>query len=180
MNKSTPLNELPNINNSPPNMNMEMESNSKPTNIEDKENQIVSEILNEIDNNNKNNESHKQNEINHSHQNNLQASNEQELLQQQMMQQQILNNQTMNMESNLDNSLQNVRDGLAKNAIELLKQPVVVALVIALISIPKFNSVLTDMISKNSKLLAYSTFIVLVLKALLGGILYFGINRYVN
>lgn len=163
MNKSTPLSDLPS-----------MKKQNGPA-YEEKENQIVSEILSEIDNS-----QDKKNvnmEINESEmqqqQQQMEMQQAQMMEQQRMLQQQELSNKRM--EESLDNTLK--EDNFVNNIIEMVKQPGIVAVVVALVSLPQINTMLTKIISGRENLVKYTTAIILLVKALLGGGLYFGINR---
>ena len=168
MNKSTPISELPNL---------KRGENSNA--YEEKENQIVSEILNEIDNSNKENMNIQEPNINH------QESPEIDILeqqQQQQQQQQLIEQQNtiLSQESNnrkLEETLNSsVNDNMINNIINKLKQPLIVAVVIALISIPKIGDFLITLLSGKEKLAPYATLIILVIKSLLGASMFYGIN----
>ena len=164
MNKSTPISELPNL---------KKEDNSNA--YEEKENQIVSEILNEIDNSNKEN-------IQEPSKN--QEPSQNDILEQQKIieQQQLIEQQNsiLSQESNnrkLEETLNNsVNDNMINNIINKLKQPLIVAVVIALISIPKIGDCLMSILSGREKLAPYSTIIILIVKSLIGSSMFYGIN----
>ena len=164
MNKSTPLSDLPS-----------MKKQTGPA-YEEKENQIVSEILSEIDNSQdkKNvNMEINESEMQQQQQQQMEMQQAQMMEQHRMLQQQELSNKRM--EESLDNTLK--EDNFVNNIIEMIKQPGIVAVVVALVSLPQINTMLTKVISGRENLVKYTTAIILVVKALLGGGLYFGINR---
>jgi hypothetical protein len=200
MNKSTPLSDLPS-----------MKKQDTPA-YEEKENQIVSEILSEIDNSNQERAHQEMQQM--SEQNiNMEISRQQEeinrekmLLQQQfelekenlklnlqnerlgkekqhqdnlqkqhdLMKQELSNKK---MEESLENTLN--EDNFVTNIINMVKQPSIVALIVFVLSAPQISNVITSLISKKEQLVKYTTIIVLFLKAIMGGSLFFGINNYV-
>ena len=149
MSKSTPISQLQNL-----------KQTGTDNAYEEKENQIVSEILNEIDNSTQEQEQPPQN-VN------------MEIHEQQMPQ---MVEDPINLEESLDNS---VSDGLVSGIIDKLRMPLIVAVVVAVVSIPKVSEVLLGVLSNNSKLAAYSTLILIVVKALLASGLFYGITNYV-
>tara|TARA_B100001057_G_C22808616_1_gene934483 strand:- start:436 stop:1038 length:603 start_codon:yes stop_codon:yes gene_type:complete len=199
MNKSTPLSDLPH-----------MKKQDTPA-YEEKENQIVSEILSEIDNSNQerahqeiqqmseqniNMEISKQEEINREkmllqqqfelEKENLKLNLQNEKMEKEKQQQEDLQRQhdlmkqelsNKKMEESLENTLN--EDNFVTNIINMVKQPSVVALIVFVLSIPQLSNVLTSLISKKEQLVKYTTVIVLFLKAIMGGSLFFGINNYV-
>jgi hypothetical protein len=167
MNKSTPLAELPNL-----------KKGDNSNAYEEKENQIVSEILSEIDNSNKENMN-----IDNSQQENAMMIEEQKMLEEQkhMMnqEQEQMNNQESN-NRRLEESLnQSVNDNMINNIIRMIKQPLIVAVIVALVSIPKVGDILTSFLSGREKLAAYSVLIVLLIKSMIGASMFYGINMNV-
>jgi hypothetical protein len=172
MNKSTPISELPNL---------KKEDNSNA--YEEKENQIVSEILSEIDNSNKENvnmsvEMPQQN----TQELNAEMNEQQKLLEQQqklMDEQNVAVTQESNnrrMEETLNSSVDN---NMITNIVNMLKQPLIVAVVVALISIPKIGTIFTSLLSGREKLAPYTTFIILFAKSVIGASMFYGINMNV-
>lgn len=173
MNKSTPLSDLPS-----------MKKQNSPA-YEEKENQIVSEILNEIDNSQENRNVNM--EVNDAPlvqaspqideaqimQRQLMEEQKQAELQSQMMAQQELSNKKM--EDSLNDTLS--QDNLVNNVIDMVRQPAIVAVVVALMSLPQIDKIINGFISGKEKLMKYATIILLLVKALIGGGLFFGINR---
>lgn len=170
MNKSTPISELPNL---------KRGDNSNA--YEEKENQIVSEILNEIDNSNKENLSMNIEKPNQEL-NNEAVLEQQKMLeeQQRMIEQQnaMLSQESNNrrMEETLNSS---VTDNFVNNIVNMLKQPLIVALVVAFISIPKVSEIFLSILSSKESLAKYSTIIIIFAKSLLGASLFYGINMNV-
>lgn len=168
MNKSTPLSELPNL-----------KKGENSNAYEEKENQIVSEILNEIDNNS----SRENVSMNiEEPQENTEMIEQQRVLeeQQRMMQQEsaAINQESANrrLEESLNNS---VNDNMVSNIINMVKQPLIVAVVIAVISIPRVGEMLSSMLAGREKLAPYSAIIIMLVKALLGASMFYGINMNV-
>ena len=79
------------------------------------------------------------------------------------------------MEDNLNSTLS--QDNLVNNLIEMFRQPARVAVVVAVVSLPQIDTMLRNLISGRERLLQYATIIVLLVKAALGGTMYFGLNR---
>jgi hypothetical protein len=170
MNKSTPLSDLPS-----------MKKQSAPA-YEEKENQIVSEILNEIDNSQENrnvnmevNEPSLEEQMNETklrHQQQQFEEQKQANLQAQMIAQELSNKK---MEDNLNNTIS--EDNFINNIIDMARQPAIVAVIVALMSLPQIDKMINGFISGREKLLKYATIILLLVKALIGGGIFFGINR---
>lgn len=168
MNKSTPLSELPNI---------KRGENSNA--YEEKENQIVSEILSEIDNNSsKENVSMNIEEP----QENTEMIEQQRVLeeQQRMIQQESAAISQESANRRLEESLNNsVNDNMVSNIINIVKQPLIVAVVIAVISIPRVGEMLSSILAGREKLAPYSAIIIMLVKALVGASMFYGINMNV-
>lgn len=168
MNKSTPLSELPNI---------KRGENSNA--YEEKENQIVSEILSEIDNNSsKENVSMNIEEP----QENTEMIEQQRVLeeQQRMIQQESAAISQESANRRLEESLNNsVNDNMVSNIINMVKQPLIVAVVIAVISIPRVGEMLSSILAGREKLAPYSAIIIMLVKALVGASMFYGINMNV-
>ena len=176
MNKSTPLSELPHL-----------KKGDNSNAYEEKENQIVSEILSEIDNSNKENINMKidNSQQDNSQQDNSQQDNSEMIKHQKMMEEQMLNQQKQmsSQDSNnkrLEESLnESVNDNMINNIIRMVKQPLIVAVVIALVSIPKLSNILASFFSGREKLASYSNIIVLLIKSMIGASMFYGINTNV-
>ena len=173
MNKSTPISELPNL-----------KKGDNTNAYEEKENQIVSEILSEIDNSNRENVSMT---VENPPQEASENVNSAMLEQQRMLeeQQRIIEeqntaltqeNNNRRMEESLNSS---VNDNIITNLVNMLKQPLIVAVVVAFISIPKITQVFTSFLSGREKLAPYSTIITLFAKSLIGASMFYGINMNV-
>lgn len=176
MNKSTPISELPNL-----------KKGDNSNAYEEKENQIVSEILSEIDNSNRENvnmsvESQQQNNQEPPQELNAEMVEQQRLLehQQRLMEEQnvALTQESNNrrMEETLNSS---VNDNMITNIVNMLKQPLIVAVVVALISIPKIGDIFTSFLSGREKLVPYTTLITLFAKSVIGASMFYGINMNV-
>ena len=68
---------------------------------------------------------------------------------------------------------------MVSNLIKLVKQPLIVALVIGFISIPKIGNTILSILSSREKLAPYSTIILLILKSVFGASMFYGINSNV-
>ena len=172
MNKSTPLSDLPS-----------MKKQSNPA-YQEKENQIVSEILNEIDSSQENRNVNMQ--VSEQEQPGVDANalmqqkllEEQQIQMQAQMQAQAQEISNQKMEDNLNSTL--AEDNFVNNMIDMVRQPAIVALVVALVSLPQIDKVINSFISGKEKLLQYATIILLLVKGILGGAVYFGINRSIE
>ena len=168
MNKSTPLSDLPS-----------MKKQNSPA-YEEKENQIVSEILNEIDNSQENRNvnmevNEQAPEVDQSAMLQQKLLEEQQAAMQAQMQEQAQALSNKRMEDNLNSTLS--QDNLVNNLIEMFRQPAMVAVVVAVVSLPQIDTMLRNLISGREKLLQYATVIILLVKAAIGGTLFFGLNR---
>ena len=181
MSKSTPLSSLPNV---------------KSQAYDERENQLVKEILNEIDGNDQQSNSQQQQaEMQQQQQqpnlqkqqSNLQQQqpsneqayeqNQQHMMEQQMMEQQMMEQQMNEQIDQGSNESLDKSDDMVSNIINLVKQPLIVAIVAIMISLPQISSILDKVISSNAMLLSYSTVIILLLKGIMAGGLYFTINK---
>lgn len=175
MNKSTPISELPNL-----------KKGDNSNAYEEKENQIVSEILSEIDNSNRENvnmtvETPSQNTPEIADEANSAMLEQQRMLeeQQRIIQEQnsaLTQENNRRMEESLNSS---VNDNMITNIVNMLKQPLIVAIVVAFISIPKITQVFTSFLSGREKLAPYTTIITLFAKSLIGASMFYGINMNV-
>ena len=172
MNKSTPLSDLPS-----------MKKQNNPA-YEEKENQIVSEILNEIDNSQENRNVNM--EVSEQAPPQVPVVDENALMQQKLLEEQQAQMQAQmqeqaqalsnkRMEDNLNSTIS--QDNFVNNLIEMIRQPSIVAVVVALVSLPQIDTMLRNLISGREKLLQYATVIILLVKAAIGGTLFFGLNR---
>ena len=160
MSKSTPLVNLPNVKN-----------NS--TAYEEKENELVKEILQEIDGNEP--EEQQQQQQQQMAEQQLMAEQqqmaEQEMAEQQMAEQQMAQQQMPQQQVEEDN------ETIINKIIRMAKQPLIVALVAIVISIPNLSAGLEEFIKTKEALVSYSAIIILLIKGILAGGLYFGINK---
>ena len=171
MNKSTPLSDLPS-----------MKKQGNPA-YEEKENQIVSEILNEIDNSQENrnvnmevsDQSPPAPVVDENALMQQKLLEEQQAQMQAQMQEQAQALSNKRMEDNLNSTIS--QDNFVNNLIEMIRQPSIVAVVVALVSLPQIDTMLRNLISGREKLLQYATVIILLVKAAIGGTLFFGLNR---
>ena len=165
MSRSTPLQNLPNLKNNSSNA------------YDEKENQLVKEILQEIDTGKQESQQIPQPESDpiqimpepqlqemETHQNVEQHMNEQ-----QMMHDQMLDNMEMEPQqlSTLDNIMSQAR------------QPLIVALIAIVVSIPTLTTFIENMLKSNARLASYTMMITLLVKGVLAAALYFGINKSV-
>ena len=170
MSKSTPISSLPNMNNAD----------------NERENQLVKEILDEIDNSNTpasqqanaaqmqaaqmaaaQAQAQHQAQMNahaQAHaQGHVSSQNEQQILDQQQQLQQMSN------ELN-DDSLQN-------KIISMVKMPAIVGVIVILLSIPQVNELLGSLLKSKQVLVKNAKFIVPLLKGLIAGALFFAVNK---
>ena len=69
---------------------------------------------------------------------------------------------------------------MVDNIVDIARQPIIVTVVCILISVPQISTGLANVLNKNAKLAKYSTILLLLIKGLLGGGMYFGINKSIN
>ena len=94
---------------------------------------------------------------------------EQHMNEQQMMHDQMLDNMEMEPQqlSTLDNIMSQAR------------QPLIVALIAIVVSIPTLTTFIENMLKSNARLASYTMMITLLVKGILAAGLYFGINKNV-
>ena len=186
MSRSTPLSNLPNAN--------KESSNAYDQN----ENALVKEILQEIDTDKNQNSQHTMEQQQHQQHQAMMEQQHQAMMeqqhhqqQQQQEQQEMMNqkqpnqqeiNQHMNEQELMNNQM--VDNEKTNNNLSLvdkiklnIKQPFVVALIAIIVSVPALTNMLENMIKSKESLVAYATIIILVVKGLIAGGLYFGINK---
>ena len=95
---------------------------------------------------------------------------QQQEVNQHMNEQEIMNNQ---MESGTPEQNLSLVDKIMRN----IKQPIIVAAIAIIVSIPAITNMLENMIKSKASLASYATIIILVVKGLMAGGLYFGINK---
>jgi hypothetical protein len=182
MSRSTPLSNLPN-------------SNKESSNAYDQnENALVKEILQEIDTDKKQQPTMEQQQVMmEQHQQAMiqQQQQEQDMMDHQaMMEQQSMNQKQNHQEINqhmneqelmnnqmVDNEKNNQNLSLVDKIKNNIKQPFVVALIAVIVSVPALTNMLDNMIKSKASLAAYATIIILLVKGLIAGGLYFGINK---
>ena len=174
MSRSTPLNNLPN-------------KSSESLNAYDtKENELVKEILQEIDTekNPQGNQQAAMLQQQHEHEQQQQQQEmarqhalmaqeqhavDKHMAEQQDMHEQMLENQTK--EPVLTNP------SMLDKVLELAKLPLIVGVIAILVSVPAFTTMLEGMVKSKASLAAYANIIILIVKGLIAGGLYFGINK---
>ena len=164
MSKSTPITNLPNI-----------KKQAAPA-YEERENQLVKEILNEIDNENKGQPQEPAGPTPEQQQQMMQ----QQMMEQQMMEQQMMEQQQMQQPAPQVRPELEAPKSMVDNIIDVARQPLIVSIVCILISVPQISAGLANVLNKNAKLAKYSTILLLLVKGLLGGGMYFGINKTIN
>ena len=171
MSRSTPLSNLPN-----------RESTQA---YDQKENELVKEILQEIDTD-KNQQPNVQQQQAMLAQQQLQQQQamlaqqhdqEQTMLAQQekqhMQEQEMMHNQMLdNMEKPIVQPA-----SMVDKVIGLVKQPALVAIIAIVISVPALSNMIENMINSKASLSSYATIIILVVKGLIAGGIYFGLNK---
>jgi hypothetical protein len=184
MSRSTPLSNLPNAN--------KESSNAYDQN----ENALVKEILQEIDTD-KNQQPNQLSPQQKQYMMEQQMMEHNAMMEQQTMmeQQQAINQQPTQQEINqheinqhmneqelmnnqmADNTNQQQNLSLVDKIKLNIKQPLVVALIAIIVSVPALTNMLENMIKSKASLATYATIIILVVKGLIAGGLYFGINK---
>ena len=175
MSKSTPLNQLPN-----------MQSSNQDS--DNKESQLVNEILNEIESNEDNSQQQQQQQL---EQQQMQQQLEQQQLEQQMRQQQIQQNNSQQEELNQKMMVDEINKRLEEDLksevnnsktmmdsiTEMIKQPAIVAAICIFLSIPKLNTILISFLPKKEFILNNSSLFITIFKGLMGGLLFFVLNK---
>ena len=178
MSKSTPLNQLPN-----------MQSSNQDS--DNKESQLVNEILNEIESNEDNSQQQQQLEQQQMQQQLEQQQLEQQQLEQQMRQQQIQQNNSQQEELNQKMMVDEINKRLEEdlktevnnsktmmdNITDMIKQPAIVAAICIFLSIPKLNTILISFLPKKEFILNNSSLFITIFKGLMGGLLFFVLNK---
>lgn len=184
MSKSTPISNLPNL-----------KKQGEPA-YEQRENEIVKEILNEIDNTSGKqppamgaqqgpSEEQVQQQM---AQQQVQQQVQQQMMEQQMMEQQMMEQQQQQM---MEQQQQQMMAGtptpstevakapqsFVEGLIEKLKPSLIVAAIVALLSLPVISTSLNKILSSKEALKKFAMPITLAVKGLLGGALFFGVNN---
>ena len=66
---------------------------------------------------------------------------------------------------------------MVEKVISMAKIPLIVAVIAVLVSVPAFTTMLEGVIKSKASLAAYATIIILLVKGIIAGGLYFGINK---
>jgi hypothetical protein len=172
MSRSTPLNNLPN------------KSTESSQAYDEKENALVKEILQEIDT--------------EKNPNNQAMLEQQQAIQQQAMYEQAMEKQAIqqheramdqqkHMDEQTDMQTQMLENqnkepvlqsqSMVEKVISMAKIPLIVAVIAVLVSVPAFTTMLEGVIKSKASLAAYATIIILLVKGIIAGGLYFGINK---
>ena len=177
MSRSTPLQNLPN-------------QNKESSNAYDQnENTLVKEILQEIDTdkNQLSQQQHQQQQQAMMDQQQQQAMMDQQQQQQQQQPKpqpqpnQIEINQHMNEQKLMNNQMEENEKTQTLSFVDKIKlnmkQPFIVALIAIIVSIPALTLMLENIVKSKESLTSYANIIILILKGLFAGGLYFGINK---
>ena len=179
MSKSTPISNLPNL-----------KKQGEPA-YEQRENEIVKEILNEIDNTSgkqppamgvQQGPSEEQVQQQMAQQQVQQQMMEQQMMEQQMMeqQQQMMEQQQQQMMAGMPTPSTEVAkapQSFVEGLIEKLKPSLIVAAIVALLSLPVISTSLSKILSSKEALKKFAMPITLAVKGVLGGALFFGANN---
>lgn len=174
MSKSTPISNLPNL-----------KKQGEPA-YEQRENEIVKEILNEIDNTSGKQQGPSEEQV---QQQMAQQQVQQQMMEQQMMEQQMMEQQQQ--QQMMEQQQQQMMAGMptpstevakapqsfVEGLIEKLKPSLIVAAIVALLSLPVISTSLSKMLSSKEALKKFAMPITLAVKGVLGGALFFGANN---
>ena len=172
MSKSTPISNLPNL-----------KTHGEPA-FEQRENEIVKEILNEIDSSGKGGNAGAQQAA--AAQAMVQEQARQQQIQQQMMEQQMMEQQMMEQPSaelqhqeqpTLDSIVSAKPKSLVENILANLKPALIVAVIVALLSVPAISNALTKVLSSKDSLKKLAMPLTLVIKGVMGGALFYAANN---
>ena len=177
MSKSTPISNLPN-------MNQPAESN---------ENELVNEILQEIEGSQNNSdqnipENPPQNIPQNSPVNIPEMSEEQmNMTEEPNFNEQVLTQEMVN-NSNSNNMMEEQRQlinqqqtqqnkSFTENLLDMIKMPAIVGIIVMVLSIPKLSEILSSILPKKEVIQKYSEYIIILIKGLLGAGSYFALNQ---
>ena len=174
MSKSTPISNLPNL-----------KKQGEPA-YEQRENEIVKEILNEIDNTSGKQQGPSEEQV---QQQMAQQQVQQQMMEQQMMEQQMMEQQQQ--QQMMEQQQQQMMAGMptpstevakapqsfVEGLIEKLKPSLIVAAIVALLSLPVISTSLSKILSSKEALKKFAMPITLAVKGVLGGALFFGANN---
>lgn len=137
--------------------------------------QLVDNILKEIGDGN---EQQNNAQLNYQMDEQSQLQMQQQQMQQQMEQQQM--EQQMRMQQQMPDEEYNQPTSLSSSIIEQLKQPILVAVLVLLASLPFTSDLISKYVPKTLDLATGKlNMIGLLVKALLFGVLYFGTNKFI-
>ena len=181
MPKSTPLNQLPN----------NVQQNSA------KQNEIVNEIIQEIENNSPNNNTVRTNDtapqIQQTQQEQIaqqqilqqqQQEMQQQQMQQQQMEQQQIQQEQMQQEQSINNEIEDIlskekveEKTMSETIIDMLKQPLLVGALVVIFSLPQLNNIIVNVLPKKAFFLNNANIFVSLLKGVFAIFLFFGFNK---
>ena len=171
MSKSTPISNLPNL-----------KKQGEPA-FQQRENEIVKEILNEIDSSGKGSDVAAQQDTAQAM---VQEQARQQQIQQQMMEQQMMEQQMMEQQPanelqapvapNLESVIATKPKSLVENVLANLKPSLIVAVIVALLSVPAISNALVKVLSSKESLKKLAIPLTLVIKGLMGGALFYAAN----
>ena len=181
MPKSTPLNQLPN----------NVQQNSA------KQNEIVNEIIQEIENNSPNNNTVRTNDtapqIQQTQQEQMaqqqmlqqqQQEMQQQQMQQQQMEQQQIQQEQMQQEQSINNEIEDIlskekveEKTMSETIIDMLKQPLLVGALVVIFSLPQLNNIIVNVLPKKAFFLNNANIFVSLLKGVFASLLFFGFNK---
>tara|TARA_B110001469_G_scaffold127153_1_gene146945 strand:- start:405 stop:950 length:546 start_codon:yes stop_codon:yes gene_type:complete len=176
MSKSTPISNLPNL-----------KKQGEPA-FQQRENEIVKEILNEIDSSGKGSDVAAQQDTAQAmvqeqarQQQIQQQMMEQQMMEQQMMEQQMMEQQPANelqapVAPNLESVIATKPKSLVENVLANLKPSLIVAVIVALLSVPAISNALVKVLSSKESLKKLAIPLTLVIKGLMGGALFYAAN----
>lgn len=160
MSKSTPLENLPSLQQQAP----QMQGGEPSPAYEENENQLVNEILQEIEGNSQAPQQAPQQAPPIQMEISPEQAQQEQLIQQQMMHDQQLMNQQAN-------------QSLTDNILDLVKLPAIVGVIVIALSIPQVSNVLSSLIPKKEVLTKNINLIIPLLKGIIASVLYFSISR---
>ena len=163
MSKSTPISNLPNL-----------KKQGEPA-FEQRENEIVKEILNEIDSSDKGSNAGAQQAA--ASQALVQEQVRQQQIQQQMMEQQMMEQPSTELNAQVAPNLESIvaakPKSLVENILSNLKPALIVAVIVALLSVPAISNALTKILSSKESLKKLALPLTLVIKGVMGGSLFY-------
>ena len=180
MSKSTPLNQLPNMQQ---NQEPEPQSMSVGDSSNDKENQLVNDILNEIENSNS-----PQGSVMQNHVMDTQVNQVENIAPPSVPQQMNEINQpsapkaepaipeAMKMNIEEFNNEEKPPKTLVEKILDIVKQPLIVAAICIFMSIPKISVILTSILPKKEFVLNNANIFITIIKGLMAGLLFYALN----